>query len=43
MQDVITAWSDLMAVTGEKIETSKSWWYLAEIKWIRINVKGSLK
>ena len=35
MQEVINSWSDLMAVIGGKIETTKSWWYLADIEWKR--------
>ena len=33
MQDVINGWSELMAVTGGKIASDKSWWYLVDIIW----------
>ena len=33
MQEVITNWTKLMAVTGGQIEATKSWWYLAEVRW----------
>ena len=35
MQTVINNWTELMAVTGGQIEAKKSWWYLANVKWIK--------
>ena len=33
MQEVITNWTDLMAVTGGQIKVTKSWWYLTDVVW----------
>ena len=47
MQDLITNWGSLMAVTGGDLNVVKSWWYLVDYTWrkgtwIAINAESDL-
>ena len=35
MQDLVNDWCNYMKVTGGKVEATKSWWYNADVSWVR--------